>query len=340
MSFTDVISRPDASGLIPVEQAREVIRVAGEQSIAMNLGRRTRMGRHQQQVPVLALLPEAFFVSEGGLKQTTKAAWEGLILTAEEIACLVPIHEATFRDTGIDLWSELREPIATAIGRKLDGAALLGVEKPASWPASILEGATAAGNVQDTGATVMQGGVFTDLERLLGHVEDDGFSPTDYVGAPRLKRRLRQARNTIGDLPAPTSTASVWDLPVSYTSLITGRNLAFTGDFKILVVGIREDINWTVSTDGVLTDEDGKVVLNLLQQDSIALRVVFRAAIAIANPATVENPDPDTRFPFAVLQDPESGEVNDVEPEPDSAAEAGAEAERERHQPRRHAGKR
>jgi len=40
-----------------------------------------------------------------------------------------------------------------------------------------------------------------------------------------------------------------------------------------------------VFDQGVISDGSGNVVLNLMQQDSVALRVVARYAFATANPA-------------------------------------------------------
>lgn len=253
------------------------------------------------------------------------------MLTAEEIATIVPIHQAVFDDADINVWAELRDPIAGAIGRRLDAAALLGRDRPASWPKSVLEGAIAAGNFTETGAPITAGGVFGDLEALLGLVEDDGFAPDNFVGAPSLRRRMRQSRNAQGDLLGDASTSVAWDLPVAYTPLVAPPHVAIAGDWQMLVVGIRQDINWTVSTDGVLTAADGKVVRTCSSRTQS--RVVFRAAIAIANPATVENPDPDTRFPFAMLRDPEPGNGQAA------TAELDAEAAQDR-QTRRPAGKR
>jgi hypothetical protein len=68
------------------------------------------------------------------------------------------------------------------------------------------------------------------------------------------------------------------------------------------VVGIRQDITFQIFTEGVISDSDGKIVLNLMQQDSAAIRAVMRLGWAVANPVTELNADNATRFPFGILE--------------------------------------
>ena len=112
------------------------------------------------------------------MKQTTEAAWQGVVLTAEEIACLIPVPIAVLDDSAIDFWAELRPALAEAVGRVLDLAVFLGTDKPASWPTAIIPAAVAAGNTTSGGATQAQGGVAQDLNALLALVEKDGFDPS------------------------------------------------------------------------------------------------------------------------------------------------------------------
>jgi HK97 family phage major capsid protein len=74
------------------------------------------------------------------------------------------------------------------------------------------------------------------------------------------------------------------------------------GDWSNAVIGMRQDITFRVFTEGVITDGSNAIVLNLMQQDHIALRVTMRLAFATSNPITALNTNAATRYPFAVLQ--------------------------------------
>jgi hypothetical protein len=77
----------------------------------------------------------------------------------------------------------------------------------------------------------------------------------------------------------------------------------FMGDWSKAIVGIRQDITTKIFTEGVISDANGVVILNLMQQDSIAMRMTMRLAYAVANPVTIMQPTKsiETRFPFGYI---------------------------------------
>lgn len=124
-----------------------------------------------------------------------------------------------------------------------------------------------------------------------------------------VKAKLRGLRDENGNVifqPSLTAgtPASLYSEPIVYSD----QNGAWDsdidvigGDWNKLVVGIRQDITFKIFEEGVISDSDGKVVLNLMQQDSKALRVVVRYGYAVANPINRKNQVEANRYPFAVL---------------------------------------
>jgi HK97 family phage major capsid protein len=314
VSFTDVIDRPGASALIPQEQAREIIQLLPQSSVALRLARRApNMSAHQRQVPVLSVLPMAYFVNgDGGLKRTTKTGWEGLMLTAEEIATIVPIHENVLNDSAYPLWQEIRPQIAAAIGLTLDRAVFFGTNRPASWPLSVDQGAratTPANSMVVTrpGRSAAEGGVSGDLSDLYSAVERKGYEVSGLLLNPIWRGFIRQARNTQGDQLAELLSGDVYGFEPTYGlrgGWSAGANVTegFAGDFSQMIIAIREDMDWLISREAVITDENNEIVLNLFQADSVALRVKFRVAMQIAQPVTPEVGVKASRYPFAVIQ--------------------------------------
>jgi hypothetical protein len=62
--------------------------------------------------------------------------------------------------------------------------------------------------------------------------------------------------------------------------------LGVVGDFDMAVLGVRQDLTYKVLDQEVITDDTGKVIFNLPQQDMVALRVTARFGYANANPVT------------------------------------------------------
>ncbi len=126
------IARSNAEALIPTQESHDIIQGAVEQSAVLQRCRRlANMTASQYKMPVLDLLPVAYFVNgEGGsaMKQTTNMAWDKKVIYAEEIAVIVPISEAVLDDADYDIWGEVKPRLVEAFGQKIDGAVLFGAD--------------------------------------------------------------------------------------------------------------------------------------------------------------------------------------------------------------------
>ena len=309
MPYNNLVSRTDVAARVPEQVSNAMLANLEAQSVVLNLGQRIPMASNQTRFPVLSALPTAYFVSgDTGLKQTTEAAWDNKYMHVEEIATIVPIPEAVLDDAGFDVWGSIQPLMEQAIVRTLDAAVIFGTNAPTTWATEgdLVGGAVAAGNVVERGTNdAASGGLIGDISDLVGTLEMDGYTPNGAVGNVSLRGRLRQIRDTTGqtiplpaDLPTPNYTLpGLWP---------TGLNAAelLVGDFTKLVVGVRQDMTYKLITEGVITDNTGAIVYNLPQQDMVALRLVFRAAYAVANPVNYQEATEANRYPFGVLRSP------------------------------------
>ena len=311
MSFSNIISRSDAAALIPEDVAPDIIKRATEQSAALSLFRRVNMSAQQQRMPVMAALPVAYFVNgDTGLKGTSEAGWTNKYLNAEEVAVIVPVPEAVLDDTAFDIWGETRPFIAEAIGRTLDAAIFFGVNKPTTWPNSIVADATTSGNVVVGGtAPPEEGGVYGDVSDLFATVEEDGYDVNGLVAHRKYKGMLRSARGTTGEQLGEPSTAqiepaSAYGVPINYPlrglwPAGAGAAEMIAGDFTEGIVAVRQDLTWKLLDQAVIQDNAGVIQYNLAQQDMVAMRVVARFAWQVK-----ATPTPEAvagAYPFAVM---------------------------------------
>ena len=311
MPYNNLTGRTDVQALIPEEVSNVMLTDLQNQSAAMEMFTRLQIGTNQTRMPVLSALPLAYFVTgDTGIKQTTEMAWANKYFNVEEIAAIVPIPESVADDLSIDFFEQIRPLMQQAIARVLDAAIFFGTNKPTSWPDAIVTAAIAAGNTDTYPvATAAQGGLAQDIADAFALVEDDGYDVTAVIASTRLRALARAIRGTDGfrhDDVTPNSWWGVDDVryPMRglWPAVASGNTQAIFGDFSQGLLAIRQDITYKLLDQAVITDENNQIILNLAQQDSIALRVVFRCAFQVSNPINYDQAVEANRYPFGVLR--------------------------------------
>lgn len=311
MPFDALTNRDDAAALMPEDVTRDLLTRVPEASLALTRMRRTTMSRKQQRMPVLSALAQAYFVDgDTGLKQTTKLAWANKYLVAEELAAIIPIPQAVMDDSDYDLWAESRPQLAEAAGALIDGATLFGAGKPASWPTAIVPAAAAAGNSVTRGAVAGRD-LAGDANAAMRLVAADGHPITGFVADALLEfdlQGLTDAQNRpvfTSNLQEGAAGKGLYGRPFTYLNNgawdQTQAEL-IAGDWSQAIIGVRQDITFSVHTEGVITNAAGAVVLNLMQQDSAALRMVMRVGFQVANTINRRGVADAARYPFAVVR--------------------------------------
>lgn len=292
MAYNDIQGRADLTDvLLPDQIIKEIIAEAPKSSVLLSRAKKVRLSAKKAKQPVLATLPEAYWVNgDTGLKQTTKSTWKNINITAEELAVIVPIPDALLDDADVPLWDEVKPLLVEAIGKKVDAAGIFGDDKPDSWPEAIVPSCVTAGNVVYRGTKDL-GVDVADAGKLLA---EQGFGINGFASKPGMQWELVGLRNANGD---PIYTQSLSGAPQSglygypLNEVSTGvwdaeKVDILAGDWNKFVIGIRQDITYDLFKEGVISDENGKVLLNLMQQDCKALRVVFRVGFQVAVPVT------------------------------------------------------
>lgn len=315
MAYNDFIGRSNTGNMIPPEFVDEVIESTKENSVVLGMARRLRdMQRHEMKLTVEDALPMAYFVNgDNGTKGVTKSVWDGVTITAEEIAAIVPVPENVIDDSGTPIWSKVMPQLTEAAGALIDTAVLIGTNKPASWPNAILTEAQTRSHVKSVPANDPD---YYDLilgeGGLIAMVEQDGFFVNGHVASIGLRAKLRGVRDEVGQpifTPTMQGANSYMLDGVGVTfphngGISNATVLDIAGDWSQLVYSIRKDITFKVFDQGVITDpsNDNAIVANLMQQDMVALRMTMRLGFALPNPVNRVNPNKASRYPFAVLK--------------------------------------
>lgn len=313
MAYNNLTSRTDAAALIPEEVSRELIRRTTEESAVLSLFRRVPVARNQTRIPILSALPTAYWVNgDTGLKQTTEVNWANKYLNIEEIAVIFPVPDNVIADAEVNIWDEAVPYMREAAGRVLDSAVFFGTNAPASFPTNVYAALDAAGNDITEGTAATSGGFMADVDLALGALEADGFEADAVVAATTFKGKLRAARASDGqklDVGRVAGDLKMIDgIPVAYpmrglwpTAGSSASPRAIFMQRDQFVVGIRSDISFKLFTEGVIQDDSGAIIYNLMQQDMSAMRMTFRVGWQVANVINYDQATEGNRYPAASI---------------------------------------
>jgi hypothetical protein len=272
---------------------------------------KTILSAKTQRMPVLDVLPVAYWVGgDTGMKQTSLQQWKNVVMVVEELACIVPIPEAYLDDADVPLWSEVQPRITEAVGQLIDLAVLWGINKPVTWGEAVFPGAGKSGHFVVQGANIDLG---VDVSKLGVQMAQSGYTVNGFAAQPGMSWQLVGMRSAQGapiyqpDMSSsPGGSLYGYDLSEinngSWQLGLAGAVL-LCGDFTKSIIGMRQDISFKMFTEGVISDDTGKVILNLMQQDSVAMRMTMRLAYATVNPVTIMRPGDaiTARWPFGAI---------------------------------------
>ena len=305
-----MITREQAEAIIRQQVVQAIEQDAPKSSVFLSLARKLpNMTSNQTRIRVLDFLPTAYWVTgDTGFKQTSEQAWDNVFLNAEELAVIVPISEAVFDDAEFDIFGQVTPRVTEAIGARVDGAAIFGINRPAGWRADIITTARQAGNNVAPGSDLFA--ALYEPNGVWDKVESNGYSVNGAIAKPGFRAQLRGMRDEVGRSMFLANVQQPGQYTLDGTPVTFPENGAFettvaslvAGDWSKAVYAIRQDITVKILDQGVIQDPTSKaIVYNLAQQDMIALRVVFRMGWALPNPATRLDAN-RTSCPFAYLE--------------------------------------
>jgi HK97 family phage major capsid protein len=297
--------------LVPEPLAAAIIQEAPKASAALSLCNKTILSSKTNRMPVLDVLPVAYWVGgDTGMKQTSLQQWKNVVMVVEELACIVPIPEAYLDDADVPLWDQVQPRITEAVGQVIDLAILWGINKPTTWGEAVFPGAGKSQHFIVQGANVDLG---VDVSKLGAMMAQTGYTVNGFAAQPGMSWQLVGMRSAQGapiyqpDMTAgPGGTLYGYDLSEvnngSWQLGLAGA-VMLCGDFTKSIIGMRKDISFKMFTEGVISDDTGKVILNLMQQDSVAMRMTMRLAYATVNPVTIMQPGSaiTARWPFGAI---------------------------------------
>ncbi len=267
--------------LVDAPLSREIFKNIQNKSIIIPSLRKIRMASATLTIPGIDEEPIANWVStEGATKDIDTESIKQLVLTAEELAIVVPVTEIMLEDSITDVIAMIREEIEDTFVEVLEQS-YLGYFATTPFAITISNAVPAANIIAfGTGADLV-----VDISQALSRLEVNGFMDNiEFKTHPIVRGLLRDLRGTDGHPLFQPGNATAPDTffghPISYSRNFqqTGSPAAYeliVGRWDWVIEGVRNELKIKVFDAGIVGNH------NLIMQDKIAVRATIRRALAI-----------------------------------------------------------
>jgi HK97 family phage major capsid protein len=295
---TDDDDGAKAGLLIPEELRAEVLRLA---QVEYGVARREMWylpfsgAGNSRKIPTLASGITVFWTDEGAKKGGTQPVFGVITQTLKKLAAIIPFTEEILEDSAIDLTSLTAQLFAEAVSKEEDLQFFAGSGTP--WTGIINN---ASVNVVSLGAGEVANDTTADDLLDMIDLTPAGALPGSkwYLNRTMLSvfRKLKDTQgNYIFQRPSETTPAQIWDFPYVLVEALPGKTFATAnkgflifGNLKMsCVLGDKQAIRAKMLDQATITDGDGATVINLAEQDMVALRLEERVGYVIALPSAI-----------------------------------------------------
>lgn len=299
---TDDGSGADAGFLIPEPLANEVIRLESvgygkaRELFAYNL---LTQG-NTKRVTALGSTLSVFWVDEGEKKPSSQPTFSIVTLALKKLVTIVPMTEESVEDAGVDLTGLVAQLIREAIDKEVDlqffmgdGTVWTGIFNDTSIPTDEL-------TANDDGADVRPEDIIALADNTPLGVNGKYIMHRTWLSRIRT---LRQNDDNTGEYiynplgGGDFGTLNGWPVELIEAAPTYAETLGtetpnlpimMFGDFKRGVAyGEKSEVRLKMLDQATITDTDGETVINLAEQDMIALRAVQRVGFKVTLPTAM-----------------------------------------------------
>lgn len=281
-----VALKDQLTGFVPVEKAKGIMGFVAKGSALIPQSKLEPMTAPTKEFTFWADTPSAYWVGEGKRIKTSVATFVNAIMEAHKIAVIIPCTKEKLNDTIINVFEEMKQPIADAIQQKFDMAGLFGIDSPFKF--NLFD------NAVKNGMFIVDGtnpSLDLDVSDVMALVEEEGMDVNGFIAHTGIKNRLRKLRDGDGNqlYVEGTNTKEFYNVPITFAkgkaSFDRERAQLFAGDWDKSRVGVYQGLEYETLREATLQDTlwtDGKP-LSLAEQDMIALKVTARFAFLPIN---------------------------------------------------------
>jgi HK97 family phage major capsid protein len=286
--------------LIPEELKAEVLRIAETQ---YGVARREMLylpftgPGNTRKIPTLASSVTVGWVNEGAKKGGTNPTFGLVTQTLKKLAAIIPFTEELLEDSAVNLTQLVAQLFAEAVAKEEDIQFFRGTGSP--WTGLLNNGSV---NVVNMGAGEDMSDITADdLLDMIDATPAGALSGAKFYLHRHALSYIRKLKDVtsgqyIYQNPGNGLPGTIWNYPYELVEACPDKTageaqatgiIAF-GNLKLgAVFGDKQQIRAKVLDQATITDGDGSTVINLAEQDMVALRLEERVGYVMALPTAV-----------------------------------------------------
>ena len=216
--------------LLPPTITGPIFAKATESSAVMSLARKVPLSvSAQTAVPIPMDVPQAGWVSEGGVKPASQVGVGVKTMTGKKVALLVPISNEVVLTNPAGVLDQLQNDLPTSIARAFDQACINGKDSRTGGAGPFAEYLAQTPNSVALGtAAQANGGLYADVVNGVGKVINRNFDFTGIAADPRFKvdtllQTDTQGRPLFNDANgANPNSGSIAGFPTTFSKGVSG----------------------------------------------------------------------------------------------------------------------
>ena len=251
---------------------------------------------NSRTIPVLGTNVSVSWTNEGAKAGQSQPKFTVVTQTLKKLTAITPMTEEILEDTALDLTGLIAELFAEAIAKEEDVQFLAGSGSP--WTGVL--NASGVNSVTVTGTGGIADATADDLLAMIDATPAGALNGSKFYMHRTVLSKFRKLKDTtnnyifqgpIGDKPATIWSYPVVEceaLPTATTCATNATKGVIFGNLRMAaILGDKQNIRVKLLDQATITDTDGSTVVNLAEQDMLAIRTVERVGYVLALPAAV-----------------------------------------------------
>jgi HK97 family phage major capsid protein len=236
----------------------------------------------------------AYRVDEGAAIPASSPVTGGLTFTAKKLAGMIIATTETIEDANVGVINWMQQLLGEAISYKEDEWAFLGL----AGTEGIARNATCPVYTLGSGDTDFADIDLDDMLGALGLIDESCVGNAKWLMSWNVLNHFRSLKNVSTgqyylQAPAGTMPTSIWGMPYVTSPVMPKTTqeasqadgfLAALYDPRYLMIGDRRSVSLEFSKEATVVGTGGATLINLFQQDMVAVKVTERIDIQLALP--------------------------------------------------------